>query len=126
MVASALTATQVTTTVTDKDLPGINRTHRVTMTVTPVDTLQEQYPAGGIPISVEKLALARLKVLFSDRPILSVTTGASAGTATPHYAEWDGSTTAPKIILYDQAFVELVDTTRIAAAFSLKLIARGR
>ena len=100
-----------TTTInTGPEVPGNRKITTATV------TFDSSYATGGEAIALADLGLLRLDHLVVD---------AGAG----YLAKWDGSTTAPKILLYRQtaatsALVEVPNTTDMSA-ISVKVLALG-
>lgn len=100
-----------TTTInTGPEVPGNRKITTATV------TFDSSYATGGEAITLIDLGLLRLDHLVVD---------AGAG----YLAKWDGSTTAPKILLYRQtaatsALVEVPSTTDVST-ISVKVLALG-
>lgn len=101
----------LTTTInTGPEVPGNRKITTATI------TFDSSYATGGESVVISDLGLQRLDHLVVD---------AGAG----YLAKWDGSTTAPKILLYRQtaatsALVEVPSTTDMSA-ISVKVLALG-
>jgi len=99
-----------TTIITGPEVPGNRKMTTATV------TFDSSYATGGEAITVTDLGLVRLDYLVVD---------AGAG----YLAQWDGSLTSPKILLYRQtaatgALVQVPSTTDVSA-ISVKVLAFG-